>query len=99
MKNDFSKFVYVLCKLYDGAHPVSHARIKEKWPGCPSHDVIIRLDSSQYFELNGEGYVPTADGIRLAKMLKNDRVNSAVMWATLVIAFLTLLISAVQLML
>lgn len=97
MKDDFSKFVYVLCKLYDGEHPVSHERIKRKWPGCPSHDVIIRFDSSKYFEYHNGGYIPTADGAQLAKNFRESRTNSRVMWATLVIAFLTLLISAVQL--
>lgn len=71
MKNDYLKFLQVLCSLYDGENYVPESEIRKRWPECPSHNAIQHLGRDIYFEWNQSlskpGYIPLPLGFNLLK--------------------------------
>lgn len=94
MKNDYLKFLQILCSLYDGENYVSEADIRKKWKQCPSHETILNFGKDIYFEYNSEpsapAYIPTVQGRELVSTAKSAKNSARLNAATLIVALLTL---------
>ena len=94
MKNDYLKFLKVLCSLYDGENYVPESKIRSEWPDCPSHNAILGFGKDIYFEWNCDvsnpGYIPTVHAISLVDESKRSKRSMILNIITLVVAVLTL---------
>lgn len=97
MKNDYLKFLQVLCSLYDGENYVPESEIRKRWPECPSHNALLGMGKDIYFEYNHNlsfpAYLPTGPGMALVDNSRQSTTSLRVGFATLAISFLALLVA------